>query len=76
MRVVSLLSCTLINETTLMIGTNSSEAIKVKSIKQKPSLPIKKPPVEVDPVFVNVCFLYRQGELQGGNRGAKNLKWS
>ena len=52
------------------------EVIKAKSILQKLSLPIKKPPAVIHPVFVNVRSLFQPGELEGGNRHATDPIWS
>ena len=67
---------TLNNETIRMIRIKPSEAIKAKSVIQKPSLPIKKPPAEIDPVFANVRYLFQPGELEDGNCCATDPIWS
>ena len=67
-------------EVTRMIGKKPVEAIKLKSVAQKPSATVPGRTVGLReqklPSAVGVRFLYQPGELEGGRRRATDPVWS
>lgn len=67
-------------EVTQLTGKRPSEAIKVKSVAQKPSSAIPGRHVGIQeaklPSSVGVRYLYQPGELEGGRRRATDPVWS
>ena len=67
-------------EVTRLTGKKPSDAIKVKTVEQKPSSVVPDRPVGLNeqklPSGVGVCYLYQPGELEGGRRRATDPVWS
>ena len=67
-------------EVTRLTGKKPSDAIKVKTVAQKPSSVVPDRPVGLKeqrlPSGVGVCYLYQPGELEGGRRRATDPAWS
>ena len=67
-------------ETTRLTGKRPSEAIKAKSVAQKPSSVVPGRPVGLReqklPSGVGVRDLYEPGDLEGGRRRATDPVWS
>ena len=65
---------TLNGEVTRLTGKKPSDAIKAKTVAQKPSSVVPDRPVGLKeqrlPSGVGVCYLYQPGELEGGRRRA------
>ena len=68
------------NEVTRLTGKKPSDAIKAKSVAQKPSSAVPGRPVGLEeqklPSGVGVRYLYQPGELEGGRRRATDPVWS
>ena len=68
------------NELTRLIGLRPKDAIKAKSVAQKPSSVVPGRPVgpreQKLPSGVGVRYLYHPGELEGGRRRATDAVWS
>ena len=67
-------------EVTRLTGKKPSEAIKAKTVTQKPSSTVPGRPVGLReqklPSGVGVRYLYQPGELEGGRRRATDPVWS
>ena len=67
-------------EVTRLTGKRPSEAIRAKSVAQKPSSTVPGRPVGLReqklPSGVGVRYLYQPGELEGGRRRATDPVWS
>ena len=67
-------------EVTRLTGKRPSEAIKAKTVMQKPSSTVPGRPVGPSeqklPSDVGVRYLYQPGELEGGRRRATDPTWS
>ena len=67
-------------EITRLTGKRPSEALKAKSVAQKPSSVVPGRPVGLReqklPSGVGVRYLYEPGELEGGRRRATDPVWS
>ena len=67
-------------EVTRLTGKKPSEAIKARSVTQKPSSTVPGRPVGLReqklPSGVGVRYLYQPGELEGGRRRATDPVWS
>ena len=67
-------------EVTRLTGKKPSDAIKVKTVAQKPSSVVPDRPVGLKeqrlPSGVGVRYLYQPGELEGGRRRATDPVWS
>ena len=67
------------NEVTRLTGKKPSEAVKAKSVTQKPSTSYSRP-VGLNemklPTGVGVRYLYQPGELEGGRQRATDPVWS
>lgn len=67
-------------EVTRLIGKRPVDAIKAKSVAQKPSSVVPGRPVGLKeqklPSGVGVRYLYQAGELEGGRRRATDPVWS
>ena len=67
-------------EVTWLTGKRPSDAIKAKTVAQKPSSVVPDRPVGLKeqrlPSGVGVCCLYQPGELEGGRRRATDPVWS
>ena len=67
-------------EVTRLTGKKPSDAIKVKTVAQKPSSVVPDRPVGLKeqrlPSSVGVHYLYQPGELEGGRRRATDPVWS
>ncbi|MEW8318349.1 MAG: DDE-type integrase/transposase/recombinase [Candidatus Thiodiazotropha sp.] len=67
-------------EVTRLTGKKPSDAIKAKTVAQKPSSVVPARPVGLKeqkvPSGVGVRFLYQPGELEGGRRRATDPVWS
>ena len=67
-------------EVTRLTGKRPSEAIRAKSVAQKPSSTVPGRPVGLKeqklPSDVLVRYLYQPGELEGGRRRATDPVWS
>ena len=75
------LGCLALNgEVTMLTGKKPSDAIKVKTVAQKPSSVVPDRPVGLKeqrlPSGVGVCYLYQPGELEGSRRRATDPVWS
>ena len=67
------------DEVTRLIGKKPSEAIKTRSVAQKPSAPADRVVGLKDPLLsssVQVRYLYQPGELEDGRRRATDPVWS
>ena len=67
-------------EVTRLTGKRPSDAIKAKTVAQKPSFVVPDRPVGLKeqrlPSGVGVRYLYQPGELEGGRRRATDPVWS
>ena len=67
-------------EVTRLTGKKPSDAIKAKTVAQKPSSVVPDRPVGLKeqrlPSGVGVRYLYQPGELEGGRRRATDPVWS
>ena len=67
-------------EVTRLTGKKPSDAIKTKTVAQKPSSVVPDRPVGLKeqrlPSGVGVRYLYQPGELEGGRRRATDPVWS
>ena len=67
-------------EVTRLTGKKPSDAIKAKTVTQKPSSVVPDRPVGLEeqrlPSGVGVRYLYQPGELEGGRRRATDPVWS
>ena len=67
-------------EVTRLTGKKPSDAIKAKTVAQKPSSVVPDRPVGLKeqrlPSGVGVRYLYQPGELEGGRRSATHPVWS
>ena len=66
-------------EVTRLTRKKPKNAIKAKTVRQKPSLPANRPvglQEQKLPSGVGVRFLYQPGELEGGRRRATDPVWS
>ena len=64
---------------TRLLGKKPVDAIKLRKVRQKPSLPTLRPvglEEEKLPSDVGVRYLYQPGELEGGRRRATDPVWS
>ena len=67
------------NEVTSLTGKKPAEAIKEKAVAARPSTTYSRPIGERGkklPSLVNVRYLYRPGELEGGVKRATDPIWS
>ncbi|MES9881870.1 MAG: DDE-type integrase/transposase/recombinase [Sedimenticola sp.] len=68
------------NEVTRLTGKKPSDAIKAKTVAQKPSSVVPGRPVGLEeqklPSRVGIRYLYQPGELEGGRRRATDPVWS
>ena len=68
------------DEVTRLTGKKSSEAIKARSVTQRPSSTVPGRPVGLNehllPFSALVRYLYQPGELEGGCRRATDPVWS
>ena len=67
------------NEVTSLTGKKPAEAIKEKAVAARPSTTYSRPIGEREkklPSLVNVWYLYRPGELEGGVKRATDPIWS
>ena len=67
------------DEVTRLTGKKPSEAIKTRSVAQKPSLPADRVVGLEEPLLsssAQVRYLYQPGELEGGRRRATDPVWS
>ena len=67
------------NEVTRLTGKKPSEAIKTRSVAQKPSLPADRVVGLEEPLLsslAQVRYLYQPCELEGGRRRATDPVWS
>ena len=67
-------------EVTRLTGKKPSDAIKTKTVAQKPSSVVPDRPVGLKeqrlPSGVGVCYLYQPDDLEGGRRRATDPVWS
>ena len=67
-------------EVTRLTGKKPSDAIKAKTVAQKPSSVVPGGPNGLQeqrlPSGVGVCYLYQPGELEGGRRRGTDPVWS
>ena len=66
-------------EVTRLTGKEPSEAIKARSVAQKPSAPARRVVGHDEPLLPSdalVRYLYAPGELEGGRRRATDPMWS
>ena len=67
-------------EMTRLTGRQPGDAIKLKSVQQKPSSVVSGRPVGLKeqklPLSVGVRLVYQPGELEGGHRRATDPVWS
>ena len=67
-------------EVTRLTGKRPSDAIKAKTVAQKPSSTVPGHPVGLReqklPSGVGICFLYQPEELEGGRRRGTDPVWS
>jgi len=67
------------NEVTRLTGKKPKDAIRVKTVAQKHSLPANRPVGLREPLIPSnaiVSYLYASGELEGGCRRATDPNWS
>ena len=67
-------------EVTRLTGKRPSDAIKAKTVEQKPSSVVPDRPVGLKeqklPSGVSVCYLYQPGKLEGGRHCVTDPVWS
>ena len=67
------------NEVTCLTGKKPKDAIRVKTMAQKPSLPANRPVGLHEPLIPSdaiVRYLYASGEQEGGRWRATDCNWS